>query len=106
MTKMTEFPAGPKPGARDTSFFDDPMIDHLLRAVVTLTMELSVTRERLETLELSLQGLSVVERAKLDGFSLPPETEQARGRHRRALIEAILGPMVSRLATLDLAEGD
>lgn len=98
---MSELPKGPKPGERDTSFFPDPMIDHLLRAVVTLTMELSVTRERLQ----SLESLSGAGSAALDALTLPPEIEQARAAERRRLIEATLGPMVSRLAGLS-AETD
>ena len=46
------FPSGPKPGPRDTTFFDDPLKDGLIRAVVTLATELSVTRERMRSLEL------------------------------------------------------
>lgn len=98
---MTELPKGPKPGPRDTSFFPDPMIDHLLRAVVTLTMELSVTRERLQ----SLERFSGIDKHALDTLSLPPEDEQARAAERRRLIEATLGPMVSRLKNLS-AETD
>jgi hypothetical protein len=98
---MTELPKGPKPGARDTSFFPDPMIDHLLRAVVTLTMELSVTRERLQ----SLESVSGINQHTLDTLTLTPEVEQARAAERRRLIEATLGPMVSRLASLS-AETD
>ncbi|WP_439534113.1 hypothetical protein [Polymorphobacter sp.] len=99
---MTEtFPTGPRPGERDTSFFVDPMIDHLLRAVVTLTQELSVTRERLQTLELSLESLTTIDRTRLDAFTPPPEIDQQRAQQRRALIDSILGPMVSRLATLE-----
>jgi hypothetical protein len=98
---MTEFPAGPRPAPRDTSFFSDPMIDHLLRAVVSLTMELSVTRDRLQSVETALEALTDFERAKIDALQLAPDVEQARARQRRALIEEILGPMVSRLASLD-----
>jgi hypothetical protein len=98
---MTDLPKGPKPGPRDTSFFPDPMIDHLLRAVVTLTMELSVTRERLQ----SLESLSGINQHTLDTLTLTPEQEQARAAERRRLIEATLGPMVSRLKNLS-AEAD
>jgi hypothetical protein len=95
---MSDFPEGPRPAPRDTSFFADPMIDHLLRAVVSLTMELSVTRERLQSVEMTLETLTPFERAKIDALKLPPEVEQSRAQQRRALIEEVLGPMVSRLA--------
>ncbi|WP_416908432.1 MAG: hypothetical protein ACMVO5_02070 [Polymorphobacter sp.] len=95
---MSELPKGPKPGARDTSFFPDPMIDHLLRAVVTLTMELSVTRERLK----SLESVAGIDSHALDSHQLTPQEEQARAAARRQLIEATLGPMVSRLKNLSV----
>ena len=94
-------PTGPRPGERDTAFFNDPMVDHLLRAVVTLTMELSVTRERLRTLETLLAESGVVGEGAADRHD-PDAAEAAhRGRLRGKLIDDILGPMVSRLAQAD-----
>jgi hypothetical protein len=97
----TPFPAGPRPGERDTAFFADPMIDHLLRAVVTLTMELSVTRERMRTLEALLAESGTTAPGAADRHE-PDNAEAAlRARQRSKLIEDILGPMVSRLSRAD-----
>jgi hypothetical protein len=92
------FPAGPKPGDRDTAFFADPMIDHLLRAVVSLTMEVSVTRERLRTLEELLAESGALAQGRADSFE--PDTAEAahRAGQRGKLIADILGPIVSRLS--------
>jgi hypothetical protein len=91
-------PAGPKPGERDTAFFTDPMIDHLLRAIVTLTMEASVTRERLRTLESLLVESGGLRPGAADNH-VPDTAETAdRARLRMKLIDDILGPMASRLA--------
>lgn len=95
--KGEEFPSGPKAGDRTTSFFDDPMIDELLRAVTNLTMELSITRERLQTVEILLQEKSHIDRAAIDDASLNLEIEQERAADRAKLIESILGPIVARL---------
>ena len=91
-------PAGPRPGERDTSFFDDPTTDHLLRAVVTLTMELSVTRERLAAVEALLAENGTIDQARLDAYEPAPGEQAKRAANRRSLIVAILDPLVSRLA--------
>jgi peptidoglycan hydrolase-like protein with peptidoglycan-binding domain len=94
------FPPGPRPGDRHTAFFADPMIDHLLRAVVTLTMEVSVTRERVRTLE-ALLAETGFDPARADNY-VPDDAEAAhRARQRSKLIDDILGPMVSRLSKAD-----
>ncbi len=94
----SELPAGPRPGERDTTFFPDPMIDHLLRAIVTLTMELSVSRERIQSLEALLAGRGLLDTAAMDQH-VPGEEEAARRALLRSkLIEDILGPMVTRLS--------
>jgi len=93
-----EFPAGPRPAERDTGFFQDPMIDHLLRAVVTLAMEVSVSRERVQTLEALLAARGLLDAASVDQH-VPGEKEAIRRATQRSrLIEDILGPMVSRLS--------
>ena len=95
------FPPGPKPGERDTAFFSDPMIDHLLRAVVTLTMEASVTRERVRTLEALLVESGALKPGAADHHR-PDNAETAeRGRQRMKLIDDILGPMAGRLGKGD-----
>ena len=77
------------------------MIDHLLRAVVTLTMEVSATRERLRTLEALLAENGGVDTARADSY-VPDDAETAyRARQRSKLIDDILGPMVDRLSKPD-----
>ncbi len=99
---MTEphpvLPAGPRPGERDTAFFPDPMIDHLLRAVVTLAMEVSVSRERVQALEALLAERGLLDPCAVDQHLPDDEEASRRARQRNKLIEDVLGPMVSRLA--------
>ncbi len=94
----TGYPEGPRPGPRDTAFFEDPMIDHLLRAVVTLTQELSVTRDRLRSLEALLAEGGQLTQGALDQRSVPAEEERQRVAARGRLVADVLGPMVNRLA--------
>ena len=82
---------GPKPGARDTRFFEDPLVDDLLRALATLAMELSVTRDRLAALERATA-------ANLE--ALPPDSaaDAAQAAARMKLVQDIFGPLVDRLS--------
>lgn len=95
------FPAGPKPGERDTAFFQDPMIDHLLRAIVTLTMEVSVSRERIRTLEALLGQSGALDPGSADHYVPGDEEAAFRAQQRSSLIDSILGPIVSRLSRED-----
>jgi hypothetical protein len=93
----TDLPAGPKPGPRDTAFFEEPMIDHLLRAVVTLTQELSVTRDRLRSLEAVLAEKGQLEQGVIDNRQVPADEERQRVAARGQLVRDVLGPMINRL---------
>lgn len=101
MTDSDNLPSGPKPSERDTTFMEDPMMDHLLRALVTVTMELSVSRERIETLEALLAKSSVLAAGSADEYQPAGEEASQRAARRAKLIDDVLGPMVSRLSRLD-----
>jgi len=93
-----EFPAGPPPAPRDVTFLQDPIVDHLLRAVVTLTMELSATRERLHSLELVLGGQEGNVSRDIESLSFTPEQDALRRAERERLVEQILAPLVNTLS--------
>ena len=93
-----EFPQGPRPGDRHTTFFDDPVKDHLLRGLVTVSMELSVTRDRLATLEALLVEAGVIEPGKFDAYEPAAEEQVWRAERRQKLIEDILVPLKESLA--------
>ena len=97
----SEFPSGPRPGNRETTFFDDPVKDHLLRALVTVTMELSVTRDRLASLETLLVDEGSISIDTLNSHMPDLATAQAREAERSKLIQDVLGPLVKRLAQAD-----
>jgi hypothetical protein len=93
-----ELPQGPPAGERHTTFFDDPVKEHLLRGLVTLAMELSVTRERLATLEALLVDSGVIEAGAASAHKPAGEDAARRAAQRQKLIESVLGPLVERLA--------
>ncbi len=98
MSDTQDLPAGPRPGDRHTSFFADPVTDHLLRAVVTLAGELSVTRDRLATVEALLAQAGVLDRSAVD-HSLPSGEEAlAREAARQKLLSDLLAPLVASLS--------
>ena len=89
------FPEGPPPGFRHDTFLDDPVQDHLLRALLTLAMELSVTREHLS----ALQSLVVEKGVIADDDMLlfkPSETmEKKMAADRARLLDDLLGPLLA-----------
>lgn len=99
MTPEHSLPTGPAAGDRNVTFLADPVVDHLLRAVVTLTMELSVTRERMHALELVLGANGEAIAPRIEALVLPESDETARRNERERLIRSVLGPLVGNLAT-------
>ncbi|MEM6585105.1 MAG: hypothetical protein AAF692_05070 [Pseudomonadota bacterium] len=95
------FPEGPRPGDRHTTFFDDPLKEHLLRGLITVSMELSVTRERVATLEALLVETGAIKAGQADAYQPPIEDAAARGEAREKLIESVLGPLLESLAKAD-----
>ncbi|MEQ8410807.1 MAG: hypothetical protein RIC51_02935 [Erythrobacter sp.] len=91
-------PEGPRAGDRNTTFTDDPVKEHLLRGLVTLAMELSVTRERVATLETLLVENGLLEAGTADAFQPAGEDAAARAANREKLVAAILAPVMESLA--------
>lgn len=118
-TKDENTPSGerPPPGqrvlplsakGRRPQYFADPATDKLLSMVVTLMGELSVTRDRLDTVEELLQREGVLARDAIDAFL--PDGEVARRReHRRAEFTArvlrVLEAELDELQAGELARG-
>ncbi|MEM7688771.1 MAG: hypothetical protein AAF291_07090 [Pseudomonadota bacterium] len=93
-----DLPQGPRAGERHTTFFDDPVKEHLLRGLVTVSMELSVTRERVATLEALLQDAGVIAPGQADAYQPTAGDAAARAAQRDTLIESVLGPLMESLA--------
>lgn len=71
------------------SFLKDPDVDRLLAVVTALTAELSVVRERLDTVErLAEQGLPATP-ANIEAYRLDPDVEQAREATRAGMLERV-----------------
>jgi hypothetical protein len=89
-------PAAPPPRmarvakGRRPQYFSDPAIDKLLWITVTLMEELSVTRERLDTVERLLDRKRVVARRDIENFSGSPAEEAERSVERSAYVDRVL----------------
>lgn len=75
---------------RRPDYFDDPATDRLLSMVLALLGELSVTRERLDTVERLLAASGTLDPAAVEAFAPDGEAARARGLAARTLIARVL----------------
>jgi len=66
--------------------FADPVTEHLMAMVVALTGELSVARERLDTVERLLDRRGVLKRTEVEAFRPDAAIEGERFKERDELI--------------------
>lgn len=71
-------------------YFSDPAIDKLLWAVVTLTQELAVTRERLDAVERLLAARGVLKTGAVDAYAPSPAVTVERDGARADFIARVL----------------
>jgi uncharacterized protein YnzC (UPF0291/DUF896 family) len=70
--------------------FSDPAIDTLLGVVISLVAELSVTRDRLETVERLLERSGVLSREAVEGYEISPAEKAERAVRRQEYLERVL----------------
>lgn len=71
-------------------YFESPDIDRLMTIVMSVLEEVSVTRERLDTIERLLDAQGTISRADIDGY-LPDETgDEQREAQRQQLLARVL----------------
>jgi hypothetical protein len=78
-------------------YFGDPAIDKLLWITLTLMEELSVTRDRLDTVERLLDSRRVLRRADVERYRPSPPVEVERERRRAAFIARALRAVEAEL---------
>jgi hypothetical protein len=82
--------SGAKPKGKRPAYFDDPAIDRLLSMVMALAAEVSVNRERLDTIERLLDQKGVVARADIEAYAPDRDAGYERGLATRAYVARIL----------------
>lgn len=81
---------GPQP-----YFFDDPVMDQLHAAVITLASELAVAFDRIDTLERLLERGSGISRKDIDTFTPDATAQQQRAARRTDIAARVLRPFVN-----------
>ncbi len=71
-------------------YFSDPAVDKLLSIVMTLAGELSVTRERVDTLERMLEDRGVVKQSDIESWKPTEAANAERAAERSAYLARVL----------------
>ncbi len=71
-------------------YFSDPAIDKLLWMTVTLMEELSVTRDRLDTVERLLAKKRVLKASEVDLWRPDPKSATERDARRKAFVDRMM----------------
>jgi hypothetical protein len=79
-------------------YFSDPAIDKLLSMTLTLCEELSVTRDRLDTVERLLEHRKLVPRSAIESYVPDARSEAERDANRRAYVERVMHIVQAELA--------
>jgi hypothetical protein len=85
-------------------FFDDPAIDQLHAAVITLASELAVAFDRIDTLERLLERDEKFARSQIDAYRPDSAAQNERAARRADIATRVLRPFVQyREALLERA---
>ncbi len=71
-------------------YFSDPTMDKLLSMSLVLMEELSVTRERLDTVERLIEKHKLFPQDEIENFELTEDVDEARSERRMAYIARVL----------------
>ena len=74
---------------RRHGIFDDPAMDQMMTFIVELATEVSVLRERLNTVELLLDDNDTISRDDIEAYRPGEATESQRTADRTGLVERI-----------------
>jgi hypothetical protein len=85
-------------------FFDDPAIDKLLAMVLALGGEISVMRDRQDTLERLIEEKGMISIAEVDGFQPSQAVLAARDDRREQYLDQIL--RIIDIDTSDMGRND
>jgi hypothetical protein len=82
--------ANAKAKGKRPQYFDDPAVDRLLSIVMALVGEVSVLRERLDTVERLLEAKGALSRADLESYTPDAGAAFERGASTREYVARIL----------------
>ncbi len=101
--------AGKRARGERPAFFDEPALDRLYSVVFALAGEVSVLRERLDTVERLLDAKGTISRADIETYEPDREAGEERGLATRAYIARIMRGFQQEAEAMEAAsrgEGD
>ena len=75
---------------RRPAYFDDPAIDRLVSLAMALTAEVSVLRERLDTVERLLEAKGGLNRAEIEAYVPDSAAGEERGEATRSYVARVM----------------
>jgi|TARA_B100001250_G_C19446508_1_gene634056 hypothetical protein len=91
MSKKIKLPRVAK--GKKPKYLDDGSIDNLMAMIMTLTQEISVLRDRIDTFEQILEDKHVISEKDFDEFIPSNDLETTRKNRRHQLLERVLLPI-------------
>jgi hypothetical protein len=85
-------------------YFDDPATDRLMSIALALTAEVSVLRQRLDTLERLLEANGTLDRKALDEYVPDAEAAYERGVETRAYIARVMRGVTQAMEAMQIEE--
>ena len=83
----------------EQTFFADPALDRLMGVVFTMAAELQVLRDRVATLEMTLERAGQLDRTALDTFEPDPHQATELAADSRAYVAHVLAPILHNQAS-------
>lgn len=82
--------AGAKAKGKRPAYFDEPALDRMLSMLMAVVGEVSVLRERLDTVERLLDARGTISRADIEGYEPDREAAYERGLLTKEYIHRVL----------------
>ncbi|MDG2434069.1 MAG: hypothetical protein P8M55_00340 [Gammaproteobacteria bacterium] len=95
MPKKVKLPRVAK--GKNLVYLDDSSIDNILAMVMTLTQEISVLTDRLDTVENLMANKGQINRDDIDSFEPDDELQEKRTERRKTLLKRVLLPIEKAL---------
>lgn len=96
--------ANAKAKGKRPQYFDDPALDRMLSMLMAVVAEVSVVRERLDTIERLLEQKGSITRTDIESFVPDREAALERGELTRAYIARVMRGVQQELESLTAAE--
>lgn len=91
---------------RRPHFFDDPAVDKVLAMLMTMAGELSVTRERLDTLERILERRGGLSREEIEEFQASEAEAKERAEMRSDYVARLLRVLQTEIDNIEHPDPD